>query len=63
MENRKTNIFLELMNDIIIEYSNTKEYIQQKLYEKSDRERTPIDKVVFLASVEVKTYLQTKHII
>ena len=63
MENRKTNIFLELMDDIIIEYSNTKEYIQQKLYEKSDREGTPIDKVIFLASLEVKTYLQTKHII
>ena len=46
MEKRKTNILLELIYDIIIEYPNTKEYIQQKLYEKCDREGIPIGKVI-----------------
>ena len=46
MEKRKTNILLALLDDIIIEYSNTKEYIQQKLHEKCDREETTIDKVI-----------------
>ena len=64
MENRKTNVFLELMDDIIIDYSNTKEYIQQKLYEKSDRERTPIDKVIFFSKFRGKTIFtdQAYHI-
>ena len=31
MEKRKTNILLELTDDIIVEYPDTKEYIQQKL--------------------------------
>ena len=60
MEKRKTNILLELEDDIIIEYPNTKEYARQKLYAKRDREGIPIDKVIFLASLEV---IQTKHII
>ena len=65
MEKRKTNILLELIDDIIIHYPNTKENIQQKLYEKYDREGIPIDKVIlfFSASLEVKAFLQTKHII
>ena len=65
MEKRKTNILLELIYDIIIEYPYTKEYIQQKLYVKCDREGIPIDKVIlfFLASLEAKTFLQTKHIL
>ena len=46
MEKRKTNILLELLDDIIIEYSNTKEYIQQKLHEKCDTEGITIDKVI-----------------
>ena len=66
MEKRKTNILLELIDDMINEYPNTKEYIQQKLYEKCDREGIPTDKVIlllllfFLASLEA---IQTKHII
>ena len=47
MEKRKTNIILELIDGIIMEYPNTKEYIQQKLYEKCAREGMPIDKVTF----------------
>ena len=46
MEKGKTNILLELIDDIIIKYLNTKEYIQQKLYEKYDREGILIDKVI-----------------
>ena len=66
MEKRKTNILLELIDDMINEYPNTKEYIQQQLYEKCDREGIPTDKVIlllllfFLASLEA---IQTKHII
>ena len=65
MENRKTNILLEVIDDIIIEYPNSNEYIQQKLYEKCDREGIPIDKVIlfFWVSLQAKTVLQTKHII
>ena len=29
MEKRKTNIILELIDDIIVEYPDTQEYIQQ----------------------------------
>ena len=34
MEKRKTHIPLESIDDIIIKYPNTKEYIKQKLHEK-----------------------------
>ena len=33
MGKRKTNMLLELIDDIIVEYPDTKEYIQQKLQE------------------------------
>ena len=61
MEKLKTNVLLELIDGIIIEYPNTKEYIQQKQYEKCDRAGIPIDKVVFLSNFRSK--LQTKHVI
>ena len=48
MEKRKTNILLELIDDIIVEYPNTKEYIQQKLQEKFKREGILIDTVIFI---------------
>ena len=38
MEKRKTNILLELIDDIIIKYPNAKKYFQQKLHEKCNRE-------------------------
>ena len=50
MEKRKTNILLELMDDIIIEYPNNKEYIQQELHEKCKREGIPIDIVILFFS-------------
>ena len=48
MEKHKTNILLELIDDIIVEYQNTKEYIQQKLLEKYKREGILIDTVIFI---------------
>ena len=53
------------MDDIIIEYPNTKDFIQQKLIEKCDREGISKDKVVllFLNKFRSKTFLQTKHAI
>ena len=48
MEKRKTNILLELIYDIIVEYLDTKEYIQQKLQKKCKREGILIDAVIFI---------------
>ena len=47
MEKCTTNILLELTDDIIIEYPNAKEYIQQKLQEKCKEEGILIDTVFF----------------
>ena len=46
MEKRKMNILLELIGDIV-EYPDTKEYIQQKLQEKCGREGILIGTVIF----------------
>ena len=65
MEKRKTNILLKLIDDIISEYQDTKEYIQQKLLEKREREGILIDTVIFFCccffskSSEAETFLQT----
>ena len=58
MEKLKTKILLEVTDDIIIEYSDTKDVIQQKLIEKSDREGLSIDKVIqfFLVNVEARHF-------
>ena len=48
MEKYKTNIALELIDDIIIEHPNTKEYIEQMAQEKCKREGMLIDKVIFV---------------
>ena len=45
MEKRKANILLELWN-IIVQYPDTKEYIEQKLHEKCKREGVSIDMVI-----------------
>ena len=66
MEKCKTNILLELIDDIIVEYLDTKEYIQQKLQEERKGEGILVDTVIFIflsKFSEVKTFLQTKHII
>ena len=46
MEKLKTKILLEVIDDIIIEYPDTNDLIQQKLNEKCDREGISIDKVI-----------------
>ena len=48
MKGRRTNILLELIDDIIVKYSATEEYIQQKLQEKCKREGIPIETVNFI---------------
>ena len=47
MEKHKTNILCELIDDIMVEYPDSKEYIQQKLQEKCEREGILIDTVIF----------------
>ena len=46
MKKLKTNMLLEVIDDIIIEYPDTKDFIRQKLSEKCDREGISIDKVI-----------------
>ena len=62
MAKLKTKILLEMINDIITEYTSTNDFIQQKLIEKCNRERISIDEINYL-SLEAKTFLQTKHVI
>lgn len=42
-------MFFEVVDDII-QYPDTKDFIQQKLFEKCDREGTSIDKVTLFFS-------------
>ena len=68
MEKRKTNILLGLIDDIIVEYPDTQECIQQKLQGKCKREEITIDTVIFIINFfskfsKTKTLLQAKHII
>ena len=65
MAKLKTKILLEMINDIITEYPNSNDFIKQKLIEKSDREGTSIDEVIYFFSVslEAKTFLLTNHVI
>ena len=63
MEKLKTNILLEVTDDIIIKYPNTKD-IQQKPIEKCNREGMSIEKVIlFFSESRSKTFLQNKHVI
>ena len=48
MEKLKTKILLKMINDIIMEYLNTNDFIKQKLNEKCDREGISMDKVIYL---------------
>ena len=47
----KTKILLEMINDIITEHPNIKEFIQWKLIEKCDRDGIPIDEVSLEAKI------------
>ena len=57
MANLKTKILLEMIHDIITEYTNINDFTQRKLIEKCDHEGISIDEV----SLESKTFLQTKY--
>ena len=57
MANLKTKILLEMIRDIITEYTNINDFTQRKLIEKCDREGISIDEV----SLESKTFLQIKY--
>ena len=65
MAKLKTEILLEMINNIITEYPNTNAFIQKKLIEKCDREGISIDEVIyfFLVNLEAKTFLQTNHML
>ena len=53
MEKLKTNSLLKVIDDIIIKYSNTTDFIQQQLNEKCDTEGISRDKAnFFLISLE-----------
>ena len=39
----KTKILLEVINDVVIEYPDTRDFIEQKLIEKYNREGISID--------------------
>ena len=60
MKMLKTNIFLEVMNDIITEYPDTKNFIRKKIVEKCSKEGIWIDQVIFffffLGSSETKHF-------
>ena len=51
-----------MIDDIVIEYSYTKDFIQQKLIEKCDREGVSIDRIIyfFLASLEAKHFYKPR---
>ena len=53
MAKLKTKILLEMIDDIITEYSNINNFIQRNLVEKCYREGTSIDEV----NQETKTFL------
>ena len=61
MAKRKTKTLLEMINDIITEYPNASDFIQEKLIEKSDREGISIDEVIyfFLVSLEAKYFFKS----
>ena len=52
MAKLKTKILLEMIDDIITEHPNIKEFKQRKLIEKCDRDGIPIDEI----RLEAKTF-------
>ena len=66
MEKLKTTILLEVINDIIIEYPDTNNFIQQKLNEKCDREGISINKVIcffYKSRTKVRMLYQNQHML
>ena len=53
-----------MINDVVIEYPDTRDFIEQKLIEKYNREGISIDQVIyFFSKSRGKTFLQTKHVV
>ena len=52
----KTQILLEIINDIITEYPNISDFIKRKLIEKYNREEISTDEVSVLVSLEAKHF-------
>ena len=64
MAKLKTKILLKIVNDVVIIYPDIRDFIEQKLIEKCNRERISIDEVIyFFSKSKSKTFLQTKHIV
>ena len=52
----KTQMLLEIINDIITEYPNISDFIKRKLIEKYNREEISTDEVSVLVSLEAKHF-------
>ena len=64
MAKLKTKILLKIVNDVVITYPDIRDFIEQKLIEKCNRERISIDEVIyFFSKSKSKTFLQTKHVV
>ena len=64
MAKLKTKILLKIVNDVVITYPDIKDFIEQKLIEKCNRERISIDEVIyFFSKSKSKTFLQAKHVV
>ena len=47
MAKLKTKILLEMLNNVPIKHQDTRDFIEQKLIEKCNRERISIDEVIY----------------
>ena len=60
----KTKIVLEIINDVVIKYQDTTDFIEQKLIEKCNRDEISIVEVIyFYSKYKSETFLQTKHVV
>ena len=60
----KQRFFWEMINDVVIKYLDTREFIEQDLIERCNREGISIDEVIyFFSNSKGKTFLQTKHVV
>ena len=58
MAKLKTKILLEMVNDVVIKYPGTRDFIEQKLIEKCNREGLSMDQVIyFFSKYKSKTFL------
>ena len=64
MAKLKTKILLKIVNDVVITYPDIRNFMEQKLIEKCNREGISIDEVIyFFSKSKSKTFLQTKHVV